>query len=275
MAVLQPNPPVSESPVTSGKQSFNAWGVSPYVNPPSLGVVAGNWTGPNLTGPNYTPVISNLNPVTRIPRVALRAPAGAAADSAVYALANSAAQCPVSYPAGNFDGGFRVTMLAGLDAQVSTLLTTQFIYGVISGNNGGVVPPMAGAGGTITAAAYAWIGLYTNNNGVFRFGYKPLGSAIITDISGDIALTWAAYQAWKLTIQASPAGPRTFLTVAALNSQGTAFVTLASVSTNTFAPARVGFAPAFSLRKTTAGDNCEIWMSNAQVLGYTNGIASL
>lgn len=273
MGSINPNPPTQPDPVLVGKQSFHAWGMAPF-NLDQLSVVAGNGINMQFIGTNYAGVESTLNPVTRIKRRCQRAAAGAAADAACYVAANNTGiNSALVFPGQNFDGGFRLIMLGGLDSAVSTLATTAFIFGAVSGLSGGVTIPSSGAG-PITTASFAWIGAYTNNNGVISVGYKNVGGAIV-DLATNIPLPWLPYQVWKFDITFSPVGPRTYYAYSYLNASGTAFLPAASGSTTAFAPGRFGLGPQFNLRKTTAADVCEIWTCGAQALGYTLGLLSL
>lgn len=272
MGSINPNPPASGNPVTEGRQFFCAVSLVPF-NSNTLSVTAGNWNIPATTGAQPAVAIDTTNAVRRVNRLIRRAAAGAAADVGFYTIAGNGASADSTYafPAQANDGGIRIRMMGGLDATVSTLASTAMMFGAVSGNF--AIPS---AGTSLSGASMAWIGMYTNNDGVFRFGYKNLAGAI-TPLGNPLATTWAPYQMWKFDIFCSPSGPTTFYSVSQMNAGGTAFVNLCSgaVSSALFNPGREGLGPFLYARKTIAGDVLDLWMNSAQLIGYPNGNLSL
>lgn len=264
--------PPPSNPVLDGRQSFHAVSIQPF-NSNALSVTAGNWAIPATTGANPGVVIDTTNPVKRLNRLIRRASVGAAADVGFYSIAGNglSADSTIAFPAQANDGGLRVRMLGGLDATVSTLASTAMMFGAVSG-----IFAIPSEGTALNNAAMAWIGMYTNNDGSFSFGYKNLAGAIVP-LHTNLAVSWLPYQMWKFDIFCSPAGPTTYYSVSQMNAAGTAFANLCSgaVSAALFNPGRDGLGPFLYARKTIAGDVLDLWMSSAQLIGYPLGTLSL
>lgn len=272
MGSINPNPPSSGNPVLDGRQFFNAVSIIPF-NSNTMSVTAGNWSIPATTGAQPGAVIDTTNAVKRVNRLVRRASAGAAADVGFYTIAGNggSADSTIAFPAQANDGGVRVRMMGGTDVNVSTLASTALMFGAVSGN---FAIPSAGA--SLSDVSMAWVGMYTNNNGLFRFGYKNLAGAIVP-VGNPLNVTWAPYQMWKFDIFCSPSGPTTFYSVSQMNAGGTAFVNLCSgaLPATLFNPGRDGLGPFLYARKTIAGDVLDLWMNSAQLIGYPNGNLSL
>lgn len=274
MGSQNPNPPTPSSPFESGDQLLFAYALRNVATAaPTIAQAAGNAQNITAAGTQLAgPVFSTLNQVTRIYREVRQS--GAAANvNCGWAVTNTFNVGACMFPGANGDGGFRIRLKCGTDSVVGAVASTQLLCGITASST-----PVPVSGTPLTTSALSWFGIYNlGAGGGLRFGFKPAGTAVITnlDVGTELASLWAAYQGWAVDIFCSPNGPRTFYSVGRLNAAATAYEPVLVGQTTLFAPGRVCFGPTHVAMPTQAANNTDIYLCNATAVAYPFGSLSL
>jgi len=273
---INPNPPATEDPVTTGRQFLYRYTMR-NVTTASAAIIAADGAaqtvgaaGAQLVGP----VFSTLNPVTRMFREVRQSGAVANANCGWY-CSNTFQNGAGFFPGQNGDAGFRVRMNVGTDSQVGSINTTQLLSGITGST---LALPVSST--TLTNNAASWLGLYNlGAGGGIRFGFKPPGTGVITNLDNgvDLSSLWAAYQGWYIDIFCSPNGPMTFFTVSRLNAAGTAYSPLlvGSAAFAVYNPGRFSFNWTHVAMPTVAANNTDLFACGATQVCYPLGSFSL
>ena len=270
--------PPPSNPFVDGRQVVYQFGPRVVLDNDAVDANQGNWaigTGEFNTSGTAGIVIasSTLNAVTRTPRV-VRSARGAGANvfAGIFVVAgNSAAQrYNLRFPGQVRDSGIKMVMWGGIDANASTLATTQFLFGGLSALNR---VPQPGNG--LTAAGNAWLGMYSDATGDVRFGYKNVGGAVTRLDGGSFPNLWGAYTFWRFEMFCNPNTLRTTYSLSYMNAAGTALVSAIRGSTGDFNPGRFPVGPNWFATRATGGETLDMWMANCTLIGYPFGGLSL
>lgn len=272
--------PPSDSPLSDGRQVVYSLGPMCINDNDAVDANSGNWSQSasnfNTSGTAGIAIVDSLlNAVTRTGRVCRSAQGGAANTVAgfyVVAQNSAAGRYNILFPGQNRDAGCKMFMYGGTDSVVSTLATTEMLFGALSALNR---VPQAGNG--LTAAGNAWIGLYSDATGDLRFGYKNVGGAIVRLDGGALTpnLTWAPYQFWRVAFDFNPNGPTTTYSLSYMDAAGINFVPAVRGSTTGFNPGRFAIGPTWYAMRRTAGERLDMWLSNMTIVAYPYGSLSL
>lgn len=277
MAYQLPNPPGAGSSWEDGRSVLYTATMAGFAST-SFGTQLGNWPGLTTTaGTLQTPTYSLANQVTSIPRESRRSAAGAAGGCGSCLATSVGNPNGVNFPSALNDAGFRVIMLGGIDVNVSTLTTSEFLFGVQTA--GALFPSVAPA--VLTQASVAWFGFYSlDTSSDLLFGFKNINGGIQNLVTSTLpASLWGTFQGFRLDVDFSP---RTFPFTTkwkfqVLTSRNT-FQTLTQGSTQLFTGQSVTRGPAgpcWVVRKNTAGDVIDTWISNVLIRSYYLGNFSL
>lgn len=270
-------PPASD-PTLDGRQVVYSFGPRVYNDNDAVDANQGNWARSNgdfnTSGSAGIVILDDLtNAVTRTPRVVRRATgAGANSFAGFFAISQNlvTGRYNVVFPGQNRDAGLKITMIGGIDANASTLATTQFLFGALSALNR---VPQVGNG--LTAAANSWIGMYSDATGDCRFGFKNVNGAITRLDGGSFPNLWGVYKFWRFSLFCNPNGPTTIYSLSYMNDAGTALVPAVRGSTKLFNPGRMALGPNWFALRQTGGETLDVWLSNATVVGFPYGSLSL
>lgn len=268
MSMLYPNPPQAQDKIQQGLQYLWSWAPRfPTLTTlqPNGGAAAYSTVGPQLS----TPVLSTLNPVTRIGRQVQQASAGSPTDAGLYIAVNPASTAGFAafFPGEANDAGFRVTAWCGIDSVCGSVALSRFLSGPAAINGA----PISGI--AITAAAAIWIGLYNEGaGGGLRFGYKNSGGAIVRLDTGQIPQSiYSAYQLWRADYVFDPIGPFTYYQLSYMNAANTSLVPVLNGRTSGFAPGRIPLTYAHCVNTGAAGNATDVFVASVEILGYPYG----
>lgn len=270
MGFQLPNPPSSggsASKVETGLQTLLFAAMNPYSNTLSYSTGAPGMT--TTTGTLFNATRDPADKVKSIPRECRYANVGAAGTTGWNQGVTPANPFAIAFPGpGLNNGGFRLTIVGGLDSDISTLVNTSFGFGF---NSFSAAFPAPGA--ALNAAGAAWFGIYSeegSNN--INYGYKNFASGIVS--LGSFPLTWAVFQGMRAIFTVSPIDLSTTYELQLLTGVGQ-FTTVASGSITGFNPGNVPVAPWFAAYKNEIPNFLQLWCSGWTIINYPYGRASV
>lgn len=271
MPFVFPNPPAVSGPTDSlflnGTQSYLYMTTGAY----SSLIQSGPGCPSMSTAPGSiaSPTMGTANAVEAIGRVLRTAPVGSSGTAGFTTGTSTLNPFSVRSPGVTNGGGFRCTLIGGLESFVPAVGETTFFQGV--SHNSGVFPSPPGI--PLTDTNVAWFGIYKEQaSSSFRVGFKGLGTTAITDL-GALSVPFAANTGFVITVDMKPDLTTDCVVqhMAALGVLNTVF----TASTSGFNPGRLPFSPTVMGHKHSIANELRVFINGFVINNYTFGAASL